>query len=153
MLGSFVLSSGYFDAYYKKALQVRALIKKSFDDVFSKFDMILAPVSPTTAYKIGDQISDPLAMYMADIYTVSVNLAGLPAISLPCGFDSKGLPIGMQLIGDSFMEGKLVKAATAYQTLTDYHNQRPEIFADGGENKYIDMNEITKENSAKGGGR
>ena len=129
------------------------MIKKSFDDVFSKFDMILAPVSPTTAYKIGDQISDPLAMYMADIYTVSVNLAGLPAISLPCGFDSKGLPIGMQLIGDSFMEGKLIKAATAYQTLTDYHNQRPEIFADGGENKYSDMNEITKENSAKGGGR
>lgn len=153
MLGSFVLSSGYFDAYYKKALQVRGLIKKNFDDAFSKFDMILSPVSPTTAYKIGDRISDPLAMYMADIYTVSVNLAGLPAISLPCGFDSKGLPIGMQLIGDSFMEGKLVKAATAYQALTDYHKQRPNIFAEGGENKYRDMNEILKENSSKGGDR
>ena len=153
MLGSFVLSSGYFDAYYKKALQVRGLIKKSFDEAFEKFDMILSPVSPTTAYEIGEQISDPLAMYMADIYTVSVNLAGLPAIALPCGFDSKGLPIGMQLIGDSFMEGKLVKAATAYQALTDYHKQRPDIFADGGEQNYKDMADIASHNKTKGGYR
>lgn len=142
MLGSFVLSSGYFDAYYKKALQVRALIKKAFDEAFESYDMILSPVSPTTAYDIGGQISDPIAMYMADIYTVSINLAGVPSISLPCGFDSKGMPIGMQLIGDSFSEGKLVKAASAFQALTDYHKQRPAIFADGGEAAYKDMIEI-----------
>ncbi|MBR5228580.1 MAG: Asp-tRNA(Asn)/Glu-tRNA(Gln) amidotransferase subunit GatA [Firmicutes bacterium] len=129
-LGSFVLSSGYFDAYYKKALQVRGLIKKAFDEAYEKYDMILSPVSPTVAYEIGGQIEDPIAMYMADIYTVSINLAGLPAVSVPCGFASNGMPIGMQFIGDSFREDKLVKMASAYQAITDYHKSRPAIFAD-----------------------
>lgn len=125
MLGSFVLSSGYFDAYYKKALQVRGLIKKSFDDAFEKYDVILSPVSPTTAYPIGGQIEDPLAMYLADIYTVSINLSGLPAVALPCGFGKDGMPVGMQLIGKAFSEKTLVKAADVYQNHTDYHKQMP----------------------------
>jgi aspartyl-tRNA(Asn)/glutamyl-tRNA(Gln) amidotransferase subunit A len=133
MLGSFVLSSGYFDAYYKKALQVRGMIKRSFDEAFSKYDMILGPVSPTTAYPIGGQIEDPLAMYMADIYTVSVNLSGLPAAALPCGFDRQGMPVGMQLIGRAFSEAALVGAARVYQDNTDYHTRFPESRI--GENK------------------
>jgi len=125
MLGSFVLSSGYFDAYYKKALQVRGFIKNSFDEAFAKYDMILGPVSPTTAYRIGEQIEDPLAMYMADIYTVSVNLSGLPAVALPCGFGSNGMPVGMQLIGRAFSEAVLVRAADGYQNNTDHHKKSP----------------------------
>ncbi len=131
MLGSFVLSSGYYDAYYKKGLQVRGLIKDSFNEAFEKYDMILSPVAPTTAFKIGENISDPLKMYLGDIYTVSVNLAGIPAASLPCGFDSKGLPIGMQLIGQTFSENKLVKAAYAYQQETDFHKKAFEIMKGG----------------------
>ncbi len=125
MLGSFVLSSGYFDAYYKKALQVRGLIKHSFDEAFTRYDMILSPVSPTTAYPIGGQIEDPLAMYLADIYTVSVNLSGLPAVALPCGFGRNGMPVGMQLIGKAFSEEVLVSAAAVYQDNTDYHKKSP----------------------------
>ncbi len=128
MLGSFVLSSGYFDAYYKKALQVRGMIKRAFGSAFEKYDMILSPVSPTPAYRIGEQIADPLAMYMADIYTVSVNLSGLPAVSLPCGYTESGLPMGMQLIGNSFSEASLIEVAAAYQMLTDYHTKRPAAF-------------------------
>jgi aspartyl-tRNA(Asn)/glutamyl-tRNA(Gln) amidotransferase subunit A len=124
MLGSFVLSSGYYDAYYKKALQVRALIKNAYNALFTKYDLMLSPVAPTTAYKIGDNISDPLKMYMGDIYTVSINLAGLPSIALPCGFDKQGLPIGCQLIGDAFSESKLIGAARAYQARTDHHVKR-----------------------------
>ncbi|MBO4981011.1 MAG: Asp-tRNA(Asn)/Glu-tRNA(Gln) amidotransferase subunit GatA [Lachnospiraceae bacterium] len=115
MLGSFVLSSGYYDAYYLKALRVKALIKKAFDDAFSKYDMILGPVAPTTAPKLGESLSDPLKMYLGDIYTISVNLAGLPALSVPCGVDQKGLPIGVQLIGDCFQEKKLIRAAYTYE--------------------------------------
>jgi aspartyl-tRNA(Asn)/glutamyl-tRNA(Gln) amidotransferase subunit A len=126
MLGSFVLSSGYFDAYYKKALQVRGLIKQSFDEAFEKYDVILSPVSPTTAYRIGEQVDDPLAMYMADIYTVSINLAGLPAVALPCGFAGDGMPVGMQLIGKAFSEPVLVRAAAAYQSITGNHLFTPE---------------------------
>jgi aspartyl-tRNA(Asn)/glutamyl-tRNA(Gln) amidotransferase subunit A len=126
MLGSFVLSSGYYDAYYKKALQVRALIKDAYTKLFTKYDMILSPVAPTTAYKIGDNIGDPMKMYMGDIYTVSINLAGLPSAALPCGFDSTGLPIGFQLIGDAFSENKLINAARVYQSRTQYHLKRPE---------------------------
>ena len=133
MLGSFVLSSGYFDAYYKKALQVRGMIKRAFDSSFESYDMILSPVSPTVPYKIGEQISDPVAMYMADIYTVSVNLCGLPGIALPCGYTQEGLPVGMQLIGNSFSDHKLIAAASAYQVLTDYHQRRPAVFEKGGE--------------------
>lgn len=115
MLGSFVLSSGYYDAYYLKALRVKALIKKAFDEAFAKYDMILGPVAPTTAPKLGESLADPLKMYLGDIYTIAVNLAGLPGISVPCGQDSKGLPIGMQLIGDCFQEKKLLRAAYTYE--------------------------------------
>lgn len=115
MLGSFVLSSGYYDAYYLKALRVKALIKKAFDEAFGRYDMILGPVSPTTAPKLGESLADPIKMYLGDIYTIAVNLAGLPGISVPCGQDSKGLPIGMQLIGDCFQEKKLLQAAYTYE--------------------------------------
>ncbi len=115
MLGSFVLSAGYYDAYYLKALKVKALMKKAFDEAFSKYDLILGPVAPTTAPKLGESLSDPIKMYLGDIYTISVNLAGLPAISVPCGMDSKGLPIGLQLIGDCFQEKKIIQAAYTYE--------------------------------------
>ncbi|MCR5655283.1 MAG: Asp-tRNA(Asn)/Glu-tRNA(Gln) amidotransferase subunit GatA [Lachnospiraceae bacterium] len=115
MLGSFVLSSGYYDAYYLKALKVKALIKKGFDEAFSKYDMILGPCAPTTAPRLGESLSDPMKMYLGDIYTISVNLAGLPGISLPCGTDANGLPVGLQLIGNIFEEKKLIKAAYAYE--------------------------------------
>lgn len=115
MLGSFVLSSGYYDAYYLKALRTKALIKQAFDKAFEKYDMILGPAAPTTAPKLGQSLSDPIKMYLGDIYTISVNLAGLPGISVPCGVDSKGLPIGLQLIGDCFQEKKIIQAAYAYE--------------------------------------
>ena len=115
MLGSFVLSSGYYDAYYLKALRVKALIKKAFDEAFAKYDVILGPVAPTTAPKLGESLSDPIKMYLGDIYTISINLAGLPGLSMPCGFDEKGLPIGLQLIGDCFNEKKLIQTAYAYE--------------------------------------
>ena len=119
MLGSFVLSSGYYDAYYLKALRTKALIKKAFDSAFAKYDMILAPAAPTTAPKLGASLSDPIKMYLGDIYTISVNLAGLPGISIPVGRDAKGLPVGMQLIGDCFQEKKLFQAAYTYECLTE----------------------------------
>lgn len=131
MLGSFVLSSGYYDAYYNKALKVRRLIKNSFDDAFSKYDMIISPVAPTVAYKIGENSSDPLKMYLGDIYTVSINLAGIPAVSVPCGFGANGMPVGMQLIGNSFDEPKLVKAAYAFQQATDFHLKHNK-YSEGG---------------------
>ncbi len=115
MLGSFVLSSGYYDAYYLKALKVKALIKKAFDDAFAKYDLILGPVAPTTAPEIGKSLSDPMKMYLGDIYTISVNLAGLPGISVPVGTDAQGLPIGMQLIADCFQEKKMIRAAYTYE--------------------------------------
>lgn len=116
MLGSFVLSAGYYDAYYKKALQVRTLVKNAFDRVFEAYDAVLSPVAPTTAYKIGEKTTDPLEMYMGDVYTVPVNIAGLPALSLPCGVDNQGLPIGMQLIGKPFSEPLLYRAGYAFET-------------------------------------
>ena len=115
MLGSFVLSSGYYDAYYLKALRVKALIKKAFDEAFAKYDVILGPVAPTTAPKLGSSLADPIKMYLGDIYTISINLAGLPGISVPCGTDSQGLPIGMQLIGDCFKEKTLIRVAYTYE--------------------------------------
>lgn len=115
MLGSFVLSSGYYDAYYLKALKTKSLIKHSFDTAFKKYDILLAPASPSTAPKLGASLSDPLKMYLSDIYTVSVNLAGLPAISVPCGKDSKGLPVGLQMIADCYQEKTLLKAAYTYE--------------------------------------
>ena len=115
MLGSFVLSSGYYDAYYLKALRTKALIKQAFDKAFECYDVILAPAAPTTAPKLGESLQDPLKMYMGDIYTVSVNLAGLPAICLPCGADKEGLPIGVQMIADCFGENKMIQAARAWE--------------------------------------
>ena len=115
MLGSFVLSSGYYDAYYLKALRVKALIKKAFDEAFAKYDVILGPVAPTTAPKIGSSLADPIKMYLGDIYTISVNRAGRPGISVPCGKDSKELPIGVQLIGDCFKENNIIRAAYSYE--------------------------------------
>ena len=115
MLGSFVLSSGYYDAYYLKALRTKALIKQAFDKAFECYDVILAPAAPTTAPKLGESLQDPLKMYLGDIYTVSVNLAGLPAICLPCGADKEGLPIGVQMIADCFGENKMIQAARAWE--------------------------------------
>jgi len=115
MLGSFVLSSGYYDAYYLKALKVKAMIKRAFDQAFAGFDLILGPVAPTTAPRLGESLKDPIKMYLGDIYTISVNLAGLPGICVPCGKDAAGLPIGLQLIGDCFQEKKLLRAAYTYE--------------------------------------
>ena len=120
MLGSFVLSSGYYDAYYLKALRTKALIKKAFDRAFEKYDVILGPAAPTTAPKLGKSLSDPLQMYLGDIYTISVNLAGLPGMAVPCGKDSKGLPIGLQLIGDCFKEKNIIRAGYTYERSRSY---------------------------------
>lgn len=117
LLGSFVLSSGYYDAYYLKALKVKGMIKKAFDEAFVKYDMLLAPAAPTTAPAIGSSLSDPLKMYLSDVYTAGVNLAGLPAISVPCGRDQNGMPVGMQFIGDCFQEKKIIQAAYAYEQI------------------------------------
>lgn len=126
MLGSFVLSSGYYDAYYLKALKVKALIKKAFNEAFEKYDVILGPVAPTTAPKLGESLADPIKMYLGDIYTIAVNLAGLPGLSIPCGVDRKGLPIGLQLIGDCFEEKKLIQTAYAYEKARGAFNRKEE---------------------------
>ena len=122
MLGSFVLSSGYYDAYYIKALKTKSLIKQAFNKAFLKYDCILGPVAPTTAPKIGSSLADPISMYLGDIYTISANLAGLPGISLPCGFDKDGMPIGMQLLGDCFAEDKILRAAYAFEQSREFVN-------------------------------
>ncbi len=129
MLGSFVLSSGYYDAYYVKALKVKAMIKQAFDKAFDKYDVILGPVAPTTALKCGESLSDPIKMYLGDIYTVSVNLAGIPGISLPCGYDRNGLPIGLQLLGQTFDEKSIIRAAYTYEKYFRENNEvrRPEL--------------------------
>ncbi len=125
LLGTFVLSSGYYDAYYKKALQVKAVVKEAFDQAFQRCGLLLTPVAPATAPRLGESLSDPLQMYLSDVYTVSVNLAGLPGLSMPCGFDSKSLPIGAQLVGPHFGEGRLLNAAHAFQQDTGYHKRAP----------------------------
>ena len=129
MLGSFVLSSGYYDAYYLKALRTKALIKQAFDKAFAKYDMIVAPAAPTTAPELGKSLSDPMKMYLSDIYTISVNLAGLPGISIPVGKDSKGLPVGMQLIGDCFQEKKIIQAAYTFEQTRAY--EAPQFVKEG----------------------
>ncbi len=125
MLGTYALSSGYYDAYYLKALKVRTLIKRDFDRAFERVDVIASPVAPTTAFRVGEKSSDPLAMYLSDIYTISANLAGICAISVPCGFDSQGLPIGLQLMGPVFGEENLLAVAHQYQLHTDWHTRTP----------------------------
>jgi aspartyl-tRNA(Asn)/glutamyl-tRNA(Gln) amidotransferase subunit A len=125
MLGTYALSSGYYDAYYLKALKVRTLIRQDFEQAFADVDAIASPTSPTPAVRVGEKTSDPLAMYLMDIYTVSVNLAGIPGISIPCGFAKSGLPIGLQLMGSHFAEEKLLRIAHEYQTRTDWHLAQP----------------------------
>ncbi len=125
LLGTFVLSAGYYDAYYKKALQVKALIKDAFDRAFRQFDLLLTPVTPAAPPRLGESLGDPLRMYLSDVYTVPVNLAGLPALSMPCGFDGQGLPIGAQLIGPALGDAAVLNAAHAFQLETGYHKKRP----------------------------
>ena len=127
MLGTYVLSAGYYDAYYLKAQRVRALIRRDFDEVFKRCDVIVTPTAPTTAFKVGEKTQDPLQMYLTDIYTISVNLAGLPALSLPCGFDKEGLPIGLQIIGKDFEEATVLRVAHAYEQSTDWHKRKPPL--------------------------
>ena len=127
MLGTYALSAGYYDAYYLKAQGVRALIKQDFDAAFQRCDAIITPTAPSTAFKIGEKIEDPLQMYLSDIYTISVNLAGLPALSLPCGFDGDGMPIGLQIIGKHFDEATILRLAYAYEQATEWHRRKPRI--------------------------
>ena len=127
MLGTHVLSSGYYDAYYLKAARVRRLIKDDFDRALGEVDLIFAPTSPTAAFRIGEKTGDPLAMYLSDIFTISANLAGVPGLSVPCGFTSEGLPVGLQLMGRPWDEGRLLAAAGAYQQVTDWHTRRPRL--------------------------
>ncbi len=127
MLGTYALSSGYYDAYYKKALQVRTLIKNGFDEAFNKYDLVLGPTAPTTAYKIGEKADNPLEMYLGDIYTVSVNIAGLPGLVIPCGVDSSNLPIGLQLIGKPFDESTLLRAGFTFEQNTDFHKRKAKL--------------------------
>jgi aspartyl-tRNA(Asn)/glutamyl-tRNA(Gln) amidotransferase subunit A len=125
LIGSYVLSHGYYDAYYIKAQKLRRLIAQDFTEAFKQCDVILGPTSPGTAFKIGEKSGDPVQMYLSDIYTIAVNLAGLPGMSLPCGFDRTNLPVGMQLIGDYFGEAKMLNVAHQYQLATDWHQQAP----------------------------
>lgn len=127
MLGTYALSAGYYDAYYLKAQKVRTLIKQDFDNAFHDVDVLISPTSPTTAFKAGEKTDDPLSMYLSDLMTIPVNLAGLPGMSLPCGFDENNLPIGMQLIGNVLREDVLFKVGYAYQQVTDWHNQNPSL--------------------------
>jgi aspartyl-tRNA(Asn)/glutamyl-tRNA(Gln) amidotransferase subunit A len=127
MLGTYALSSGYYDAYYKKAQQVRTLIKNDFDEAWKQVDLILAPTTPTPAFRFGEKTDDPLQMYLSDIFTISVNLAGIPALSLPCGFSKDNLPIGLQLMGRPFDEATILKLAFAYEQETDFHKRRPSL--------------------------
>jgi aspartyl-tRNA(Asn)/glutamyl-tRNA(Gln) amidotransferase subunit A len=127
MLGTYALSSGYYEAYYKKAQQVRTLIKKDFEEAFREVEVIVTPTSPTAAFKIGEKTADPLQMYLSDIFTISVNLAGVPGISVPCGFTSNNLPIGLQIIGRHFDEENILKVAYAYEQSTEWHRRKPDL--------------------------
>ncbi|MFZ3577818.1 Asp-tRNA(Asn)/Glu-tRNA(Gln) amidotransferase subunit GatA [Virgibacillus sp. DJP39] len=131
MLGTYALSSGYYDAYYKKAQKVRKLINNDFASVFEKYDVVIGPTTPTPAFKVGEQIDDPLTMYTNDILTIPVNLAGIPGISIPCGFSEKGLPFGLQIMGKHFDEETIFRTAHAFEQATDYHTKRPQL---GGAN-------------------
>ncbi|MEK9181130.1 MAG: amidase family protein, partial [Patescibacteria group bacterium] len=126
MLGTYSLSAGYHDAYYKKALQVRELIKRDFIKAFEKYDLMLAPVSPTPPFRFGEKVNDPLAMYLSDIYTTTINLTGNPGLSVPCGF-AGSLPVGLQIIGPHFGEEKIFQAAYAYEQATEFYKTKPKI--------------------------
>jgi aspartyl-tRNA(Asn)/glutamyl-tRNA(Gln) amidotransferase subunit A len=125
MIGTYALSSGYYDAYYKKASQVRALIKRDFDRAFQDCDVLLTPTTPTAAFRIGEKTDDPLQMYLSDIFTISANLAGIPGIAVPCGFTRGGLPIGCQFLAGHFEEGKLIRIAHAFEKQADIEKRRP----------------------------
>lgn len=127
MLGTYALSAGYYDAYYRKGQQVRTLIKRDFDNALAKADLIVTPTAPSAAFRIGEKTTDPLQMYLSDIFTISINLAGVPAISIPCGFTGAGLPVGLQLIGRHFDEATILKAAYAYEQSTQWHTRRPQL--------------------------
>ena len=127
MLGTYALSSGYYDAYYTKAQAVRTLIKREFDQVFEEVDLLVTPVTPTPAFQLGEKIEDPLQMYLSDLYTISASLAGIPAISIPSGFSQKGLPIGLQIMGRPFEEETVLRAARAYEMVTNWRKKRPAI--------------------------
>jgi len=127
LLGTFVLAEGYYEAYYLRAQKVRTLIKKDFDEVFKECDCLLTPTSPTPAFKIGEKIKDPLKMYLSDIFTLSANLAGIPAISIPCGFTKKGLPVGLQLLGKPFSESLILRVAYNYEQNTVWHKMKPKL--------------------------
>ncbi len=126
MIGTYVLSAGYYDAYYRRAQKVRTLIKQDFEQAFTQVDLIAAPTSPTVAFPIGQKVDDPLAMYLSDVFTVTANLAGIPALAVPCGF-SEGMPVGLQLFGSPFAEATLLRAGDAYQRVTDWHTRRPQL--------------------------
>jgi aspartyl-tRNA(Asn)/glutamyl-tRNA(Gln) amidotransferase subunit A len=129
MLGTYVLSHGYYDAYYLKGLKLRTLIKQDFDRAFAKCDVVLTPTAPTAPFKFGEKTQDPLQMYLSDIFTISANLAGIPAISQPCGFTGGGLPIGMQLMAPAFQEARLLSVAHAYEQATEWHRKSPVAMA------------------------
>jgi aspartyl-tRNA(Asn)/glutamyl-tRNA(Gln) amidotransferase subunit A len=127
MLGTYVLSSGYYDAYYKKAQQVRTLIKQDFDKAWEKVDLLICPTCPTTAFEIGSKVSDPLSMYLMDIGTITANLAGIPGMSIPCGYDNGGMPVGLEILGPVLSEERMLQAAYAFEQATDFHKTKPGI--------------------------
>jgi aspartyl-tRNA(Asn)/glutamyl-tRNA(Gln) amidotransferase subunit A len=127
IIGTYCLSAGYYDAYYGKASQVRTLIREDFNNAFKQCDVIASPVAPTPAFRIGENIDDPLTMYLSDIFTLSANLAGIPGMSIPCGFSSEGLPIGLQLMGRHFDEATLLQVAHSFEQSTEYHKKRPSL--------------------------
>jgi aspartyl-tRNA(Asn)/glutamyl-tRNA(Gln) amidotransferase subunit A len=127
MLGTYALSAGYYEAYYKKAQQVRTLIRRDFEEAFQQVDVLVTPTSPTPAFKIGEKIDDPLQMYLSDVFTITINLAGIPALSMPCGFSSAGLPIGLQIIGKPFAEETILRVAHAFEQQTAYHRRKPSL--------------------------
>ena len=127
MLGTYALSAGYYDAFYIKGQRVRTLIRRDFEKVFETCQVIVTPTAPTTAFKLGEKVTDPLEMYLSDIFTISVNLAGLPGLSLPCGFDSQGLPIGLQIVGKPFDEETVLRTGYAYEQSTQWHTQKPKL--------------------------
>jgi aspartyl-tRNA(Asn)/glutamyl-tRNA(Gln) amidotransferase subunit A len=127
MLGTYALSAGYYEAYYGQAQKVRTLIKRDFEQAFERVDLVAAPVAPTTAFRIGEHGDDPLSMYLEDVFTLPANLAGVPGLAFPVGFDSRGLPIGMQLMGPHFREELLLRSAHAYQKATGWHERQPEL--------------------------
>jgi aspartyl-tRNA(Asn)/glutamyl-tRNA(Gln) amidotransferase subunit A len=127
MLGTYALSAGYYDAYYLKAQKVRTLIKEDFEAAFSQVDILITPTAPTTAFKAGEKTADPLSMYLSDLMTIPVNLAGLPGISIPCGFDDKGMPIGLQLLSNVLREDLLLQVAHVYEQSTEWHKKSPQL--------------------------